>query len=909
MDLNQRKLNKSEWNSIEVPVSQAEIDVLNLIKKGFHDINIRVNNHNSIFTFLKIEYSEKMEDYLYNKYLREIIENMLKKYGATMKISVNVEVKLKSSDKIRMERTCDKDLKCNDIYEFILLTHLENILKFNYEKGVLLTKNKLADISHIDKKFAFHYYTLFKLLKNNVQKINRHVLEICNKFIGEFESQIDMTIIIENAVELIEKNANLLKYTDMSLYTHQKEIFSICKIPNPKLILYIAPTGTGKTMTPIALSENYKIIFVCAARHVGLALARAAISVNKKIAFAFGCASADDIRLHYFAASEYTKNKRSGGIGKVDNSVGNLVEIMICDIKSYLPAMYYMKSFNSSENLIVYWDEPTITLDYPEHDFHSIIKKNWTENLIPNMVLSSATLPKLHELTETTSDFKDKFESAEVFNIVSHDCKKSIPILNKDGYVILPHYLNKEYDKMITLSDYCENNLTLSRYFDLKEIVEFIAFVNKNNYSLSKGKLERYFDNLDDVTMQNIKIYYIALLKNLGRDNWEIIYDHFIKSRTSRIPANNAVDTKGNRIMKVRSIGPGVSLEKSTTMGALKQGQPLCRIASEQIVPSVVIVPTPLAPSVNPGIYVTTKDAFTLTDGPTIFLSNDIEKIAKFCIQQANIPGKVMEDLLEKIQFNNALNEKIHTLEQELEFITEQMEKSVESSSGSSRKSSKDCRKFNRDVPDEMGNKNKLSKATNDISALRSMIKGTSLNDVFVPNKTLHLSKWAEGLENKNVFTSDIDDQVVNEIMLLHGVADSWKVLLMMGIGVFTNHENITYTEIMKKMADQQKLYMIIASSDYIYGTNYQFCHAYLSKDLNLTQEKIIQAMGRVGRNNIQQDYTLRFRDDEQILKLFTEETDKPEIINMNKLFNCANVEWNGENYVVIADDTTSDEA
>jgi hypothetical protein len=108
----------------------------------------------------------------------------------------------------------------------------------------------------------------------------------------------------------------------------------------------------------------------------------------------------------------------------------------------------------------------------------------------------------------------------------------------------------------------------------------------------------------------------------------------------------------------------------------------------------------------------------------------------------------------------------------------------------------------------------------------------------------------------------------------------------MMGIGVFTNHENIAYTEIMKKMADEQRLYMIIASSDYIYGTNYQFAHCYLSKDLNLTQEKIIQSMGRIGRGNIQQNYTIRFRDDAQILKLFTSETEKPEIINMNRLLN-----------------------
>ena len=89
----------------------------------------------------------------------------------------------------------------------------------------------------------------------------------------------------------------------------------------------------------------------------------------------------------------------------------------------------------------------------------------------------------------------------------------------------------------------------------------------------------------------------------------------------------------------------------------------------------------------------------------------------------------------------------------------------------------------------------------------------------------------------------------------------------------------------MKKLADQQKLYLILASSDYIYGTNYQFCHGYLSKDLKLTQEKIIQAFGRIGRNNIQQDYSIRLRDDEHIQKLFYPEIDKPEVRNMNKLF------------------------
>jgi DUF971 family protein len=97
MDLKQRKLNKSEWTSIEVSVTKAEVDVLNMITKGYYDVNIKVNDTNSIFTFLKIEYSEKMEDYLFNKYLRERsdkVENELKTKNSFL------DCQLKAKDKV-----------------------------------------------------------------------------------------------------------------------------------------------------------------------------------------------------------------------------------------------------------------------------------------------------------------------------------------------------------------------------------------------------------------------------------------------------------------------------------------------------------------------------------------------------------------------------------------------------------------------------------------------------------------------------------------------------------------------------------------------------------------------------------------------------------------------------------------
>ena len=52
-----------------------------------------------------------------------------------------------------------------------------------------------------------------------------------------------------------------------------------------------------------------------------------------------------------------------------------------------------------------------------------------------------------------------------------------------------------------------------------------------------------------------------------------------------------------------------------------------------------------------------------------------------------------------------------------------------------------------------------------------------------------------------------------------------------------------------------------------------------------MTQEKIIQALGRVGRNKIGDEYTIRLRDNDIISKIFNHEENKPEVRNMQKLF------------------------
>jgi hypothetical protein len=240
-----------------------------------------------------------------------------------------------------------------------------------------------------------------------------------------------------------------------------------------------------------------------------------------------------------------------------------------------------------------------------------------------------------------------------------------------------------------------------------------------------------------------------------------------------------------------------------------------------------------------------------------------------------------MEDLMQKIQFNNIVNEKISKLEEKIDTLKEEIENKVSSKGGGDKHIRKLTRESEKENSEE---KNQLKKIYEEMEELRRQNKKVRLNEIFVPNKPAHIEKYAPH-NSYNSFTSNVDENIVNDIMLCHGIHDDFKILLMMGIGVFMKNPNIQYMEIMKRLADMQKLFLIIASSDYIYGTNYQFCHSYLGKDLNLTQEKIIQAMGRVGRNNIQQNYSIRFRDDSLIQKIFLPEINKIEVINMNKLF------------------------
>ena len=795
MDLEQRKLSKEEWDSLEISVSPEELKILKMIYDGFDNPGIVSNTTSTLLNYIKLSIQDDpngnkrkgYDNYLYKEYFHDNIVKMFKKHNLILNYKdTNNKQKLKKADLIRIENFEKKlnNIK-HDIFEFVLIVKLEQFLE---AEGAI--KNKL-------------YYTLKHLLKYKITNINSIICEHINNVINLYDESVSKIDFIENAYEYIERNSDLVRYKDLRLYKHQRDVFVCCKQEGPKMIMYQAPTGMGKTLTPIGLTKKYKIIFVCAAKHVGLQLAKACISMNIKIAVAFGCRDVDNIRLHWFAAKESVRNRKTGGIFRVDNSVGDNVEIMISDIQSYLPAMRYMKAFNQVEDLLLYWDEPTITLDYKTHPFHNIMKQNWQDNDIPNIILSSATLPKVDDIQETVDSFIEKFSSSNIVTIVNNECYKTIPIIEPNGMVVMPHYMFSTYEEVKEFLQHIRNYKTLLRHIDVREITKFIVYVNNNCQLNVRYQLENYFESVETITINSLKRYYLVLLNNL-KEQYGPVHEYFITKRR---------------------------------------------------------------PLYNSSINITTKDAYTLTDGPTIYLADNVELIGKFCLKTASIPKVMFGAIIEDIKNNEKLR-------QEIEQLMKDLNKNKDNSEG----------KEGDKVKDSSDKDTREMLTLEKCDFLRGQLRRVQLGNKFIPNSKEHLETW-EKSHIKNAFSSAIDDDIVERIMLLD-VNVNWKFLLLMGIGVFTKHACDDYVAIMKDLAMHQNLYLIIASTDYIYGTNYQFCHGYIGKDLReMSQEKIIQGLGRVGRKNEKNDYSIRIRHDEIITKLFTKSNDNTEANNMNKLF------------------------
>ena len=752
--MDQVKLTKAEWNAIELPLSDREHRIMKFLQTASFDLHRKEYSIATTAEYLKIQQNEPIDLFMCHKYFAEFMRGF--------KIPPKETIKLKKADTIRLNAS-DAHLPPN-LYEFVLL----DICKL-----VLLNPH--------------HYYTLNLVFAYNIPSLNLYVKKYVQFILDSITPNLKEIVL--NSVEIIENNPYIYKYQPLELHAHQKQLYSICESSTPKLILYMSQTGSGKTLSPIGACSYYKgIIFVCAHKNIGLALARASISVEKKIATAFGCKTVDDIKLHYYSVAKCTRDKRSGKIRKVDNSEGQKVELMICDVESFVSAKEYMLKFNEGKNMMVWMDEPTITLDYATHPLHDIYKRNWISNTeIPNVVLSSATLP--NDMTSTIEGFQRIFPGAEVHSISSYTTSKTVQMLNPSNQIELPHYHCPTYTVLRECIQFIESKLVIMKYFDL---IAVVAFLKRYAPDFS------YFKTID-ITISDIKTYYLETLKTFTEDSWPAVYAYECEHRISNPPT----------------------------------------------------------------IEFCTKDASTLENGPTIYIASDVDLIAKYCIKTANIPDSILSSILKNLGHNTVISDKIAQLEKDLE--------------DTNKEDDKEKKMIKNNVTTEV-------KALQvKLKELHQQIMPMVLPDEYIPNKKAHLTKFGK-TNLATAFSANVDANTAKEILALD-VDNKWKLLLLMGIGVFAAHTNSKYTEIMKQLATQQYLYLIIADSDHIYGTNFQFCQGYMGKGLALTQEKLIQAMGRIGRGIQGHKNSFRFRDVNDVKLLFLPQVHNPEIENMKKLY------------------------
>lgn len=777
-EFQQCKLSKYEWESMENAVDSKELSILKLIKSGFNDIHTKLETNLTIGSILKLDHPDK-DYYIFVNLLKDIIDGFVKKYKMTNVILDKPKKVLNKADCIR--------LKSN-----------ENLVESSVEYTILsFMKDFVKDKNN---KKELYFYNIEYLL--SIYSINKYILQFVIVFLSENRHKMNIIHFIQNTYEFIENN-NIYNYKPFELYEHQKQIYTLMQTNNPKLIFYRAPTSSGKTLTPIGLATKYKVIFICASRHIGLSLAKSAINVGSKIGFAFGCITPDDVRLHFSAIRSYNEIK---GRKRPVHSDGRNVEMMICDIQSFEVASLYMLSFFKKDDIVIFWDEPTITMDYESHSLHQDIRQIWEINTIPNVILSSATLPNETDLKDVIQKYTTKFTTdkvkAEHYYIETLDETTNITLTDTNGHIVMPHNLFETHAEIV---DFIKvHGKSHMKFLSLTECSMFILKATNMENILNE------FSLLSSVNSQKIRMYYYKVIEEFDSDIWQSFIQEYNKNEKRQL---------------------------------------------------------------NVGIEICTSSSYTLTHGPTIYLCEDPVKWMDYYLANSGIKDEDYKELEMKIDYNNTITEKISKINKSIEDKTASKVKDEEHTSTKMKEK------------DEKANPEVFS-LLKELSILEKKLKVIQLRPIYIPNNREHFKKWAPKeleYETSNAFSSNIDEDYVKKIMLLD-VRLSYKILLLLGIGVFNPTAN-DYNDIMKELAENKKLGVIIASSDYIYGTNYQFCHAYLSDDLvKMTQEKIIQAIGRVGRKEKNKTFTFRFRDNSLIKKLFLKDNNI-EATNMNKLF------------------------
>ena len=218
MDLNQSKLTKDEWNSIETPVSHEEKEILKLISDGYDNVNIKYNNNQSLISIIKIDNNEEIEAYLYINYFEDSLKKTIisyeKKTGTFENIielpiiSQKTMKKMKKADVIRLQNVESTVQKFREkILEFVqidLCKHmLESLSDRSNSKILKKPDTTSTSTSSSTKNYIFCVYTLIQMNRASISNVNQYVKSVVDSCIAHVLQNIDTKDFIYQTPEII----------------------------------------------------------------------------------------------------------------------------------------------------------------------------------------------------------------------------------------------------------------------------------------------------------------------------------------------------------------------------------------------------------------------------------------------------------------------------------------------------------------------------------------------------------------------------------------------------------------------------------------------------------------------------------------------------------------------------------
>ena len=104
-------------------------------------------------------------------------------------------------------------------------------------------------------------------------------------------------------------------------------------------------------------------------------------------------------------------------------------------------------------------------MDVENSPLHEIIKDNWTNNIIPNVVLSCATLPKIEKINNVIKNQTKKFNNLHFEHIETNEIFSNISIYNENGEIIMPHnYFDNYKDMSSFINHHNKKNLLITLF-------------------------------------------------------------------------------------------------------------------------------------------------------------------------------------------------------------------------------------------------------------------------------------------------------------------------------------------------------------------------------------------------------------------------------------------------------------